>query len=293
MKNDDQPVGRVLSRREALALMGAAGAAVLAACAPGQSGTGQPTGEPTQAPSSVPTLSPSSLPTPASAVATAVTSPSCVVRPEMTEGPYFVDEQLNRSDIRSEPSDGSVKEGVPLALAFNVSQVTGDGCAPLAGATVDVWHCDAQGIYSGVSDQALGFDTVGQKFLRGYQVTDENGIARFSTIFPGWYTGRTVHIHFKIRTTSSSNQSYEFTSQLYVDDALTDQVHAQEPYAGKGRRDTTNDTDMHYQNGGDQMLLALTGANGGYTATFDIGLDLSDTDTGQPDSFQQPGGGPP
>lgn len=280
--NDDIPVGRILSRREVLALLGVAGASLVAGCAtgglaPASSGTVPPT--------------PAAEATVAATVET-VALPTCVVRPEMTEGPYFVDEQLNRSDIRTEPSDGSVKEGVPLALAFRVSQVTSDGCTPLAGATVDVWHCDALGIYSGVSDNALGVDTTGQKFLRGYQVTDENGSAQFMTIFPGWYTGRTVHIHFKVRTTTPANESYEFTSQLYIDDALTDQVFTQEPYAAKGERDTTNATDMHFANGGDQLLLALTEADEGFSATFDIALDLSDADTGAADSFQQGGGGP-
>jgi protocatechuate 3,4-dioxygenase beta subunit len=118
--------------------------------------------------------------------------------------PYFVDNQLNRSDIRIDPSDGSVKEGAPLRLAFQVSDVSANACSPLAGAQVDVWHCDALGVYSGVSDP--GFDTSGQLWLRGYQVTDESGYCEFTTIYPGWYSGRAVHIHFKIRTDPYSNQ---------------------------------------------------------------------------------------
>ena len=122
---------------------------------------------------------------------------SCIVRPEMTEGPYFVDERLNRSDIRSDPSDGSVRPGVQLALTFVVSRIDDSSCTPFEGAVVDVWHCDAGGIYSDVQD--TGFDTVGEKFLRGYQVTDASGVASFVTIYPGWYQGRTVHVHFKAR----------------------------------------------------------------------------------------------
>jgi len=265
MENDDRQVGRILSRREFFALFGTAGAAMLAACAPGQSGSAQPTSAPTQASSSVPTQ--------ATPITISVASPSCIVRPEQTEGPYFVDEKLNRSDVRSDPSDGSVKEGLPLQIVFNVSQINSGGCTSLVGATVDIWHCDALGVYSDATDP--GFNTIGKKFLRGYQVTDTNGIAQFTTIYPGWYQGRTVHIHFKIRTNSGSGSAYEFTSQLFFDDSLTDQVHAQAPYASKGQRTLRNDGDNIFQNGGDQLMLQLTEAVESYTTTFDIGLQMS------------------
>jgi protocatechuate 3,4-dioxygenase beta subunit len=115
---------------------------------------------------------------------------------------------------------------------------------------------------------------VGETFLRGYQMTDENGTARFATIYPGWYQGRAVHIHFKIRTDPESEQGYEFTSQLYFDDALTDQVHAQAPYAEKGERDLRNDDDGIFRDGGDELTLPLTeDGQGGYRATFDIALE--------------------
>lgn len=275
--DDDRPIGRVLSRREMLALLGTTGATFfLGGCAVPGLGGRPPGGGPGSVESS----------TDLSALATVNASlpAGCVVRPEMTEGPYFVDEELNRSDIRSDPTDGTIKEGVPLALALNVSQINGQSCTPLAGATVDIWHCDALGVYSDVTD--TGFDTIGQKFLRGYQVTDENGVVQFSTIYPGWYSGRTVHIHVKIRTEATDGAAYEFTSQLYFDDTLTDQIHAQEPYAGKGgERDTRNDTDMHYANGGDQLLLALAEDGEGYAATFEFALDLSDSEAGESDSF--------
>jgi protocatechuate 3,4-dioxygenase beta subunit len=196
--------------------------------------------------------------------------PACVVRPELTEGPYFVDERLDRADIRSDPSSGEVQEGALLALTFRVSQVGDGGCAPLEGAWVDVWHCNALGVYSDVSDP--GFDTSGQQFLRGYQVTDANGVAAFTTIYPGWYSGRTVHIHFKIRTDPDAPQGYEFTSQLFFDEALNDQVHAQQPYASKGYRNTLNRADRIYD---EQLLLTVTETEQGYAATFDIGLQMS------------------
>jgi protocatechuate 3,4-dioxygenase beta subunit len=303
MENDDRQVGRILTRREVIALLGAAGAAMLTGCLPGQSNSAQPTSTSGQAQSTAPTAetplsseaaTATTMPEQASPTADtasqAPNQPSCVVRPEQTEGPYFVDEKLNRSDIRSDPSDGSVKEGVPLQLAFLVSQV-GSNCTPLAGAQVDVWHCDALGVYSDATDPS--WNTVGKKFLRGYQLTDANGSAQFTTIYPGWYQGRTVHIHFKIRTTSTSGQSYEFTSQLFFDETITDQVHAEQPYATKGERTLRNDGDNIYQNGGSQLLLSPTKSGQSYSATFDIGLDLSDTSTGQSDHFQQSGGSAP
>ena len=112
--------------------------------------------------------------------AIAASIPGCVLRPEQTEGPYFIDEKLNRSDIRSDPSDKSIKPGVPLRLEFQVSTVTANSCGPLSGAMVDVWHCDALGVYSDVQDSVA--DSRGKKFLRGYQVTDEKGIANFLTV---------------------------------------------------------------------------------------------------------------
>jgi protocatechuate 3,4-dioxygenase beta subunit len=115
----------------------------------------------------------------------AVTAPSCVVRPQQTEGPYFVDERLPRADIRSNPSDGSVSEGVPLRLAFHVSRIAGDTYTPLQGAVIDVWNCDVRGRYSDVSDMNAFFDTRGKKFLRGSQTTDASGSAQFITIYPG------------------------------------------------------------------------------------------------------------
>ena len=121
------------------------------------------------------------------------------MQPEQTEGPYFVDKMLDRSDIRTDAVTAAIKGGLPLRIAFTVSQIASDGtCALLPGAQVDLWQCDAAGVYSGVKDRS--FDTTGQTFLRGHQVTDAGGTANFLTIYPGWYQGRAVHVHFKIRT---------------------------------------------------------------------------------------------
>jgi protocatechuate 3,4-dioxygenase beta subunit len=195
----------------------------------------------------------------------------CVVRPQQTEGPYFVDEKLQRSDIRSDPATGEVRPGAMLALAFNVSTLRGGACAPLAGAVVDVWHCDATGIYSDARDP--GGSTVGQKFLRGAQTTDAAGLARFTTIYPGWYPGRAVHIHFKVRTTPTAASGQEFTSQIYFDDAVTDQIYAQEPpYARRGQRRLRNEADGLFRSGGRQLLAVVARAEQGYTTSFDLAL---------------------
>jgi protocatechuate 3,4-dioxygenase beta subunit len=199
-------------------------------------------------------------------------TPACVVRPSQTEGPYFVEEKLERSDIRSEPGQGTPKPGVPLRVAFKVSRVNAGECVPLAGAQIDVWHCDAAGIYSDVRDP--GFDTRGQKFLRGYQKTDANGVATFSTIYPGWYRGRAVHIHFKVRYPADAKRTHEFTSQIYFDDALSDTIFTAAPYASRGKRDTRNADDGIYSRGGRQLMLPLAKEDAGYAGTFELGLTI-------------------
>lgn len=203
-------------------------------------------------------------------------APFCVARPRQTEGPYFVDARLERSDLRSDPTDGTLKPGVPVALAFHVSRYDGDACKPLAGAVVDLWQCDALGVYSGVQDFAGRFDTREQRFLRGYQVTDSRGMARFTTLYPGWYSGRAVHIHFKVRTDPEAGHGLEFTSQLYFDDALTDRVHQQAPYAERGPRNVRNDRDGIYRrSGGDELVLDLTESGEGYTGAFHLALAMN------------------
>ncbi|MET0515914.1 MAG: intradiol ring-cleavage dioxygenase [Nitrospiraceae bacterium] len=242
MTPDDPPLGRLLSRREVLRLLGATGTLWLAGDL-----------------------------NPFRAVADSG-SPSCVVRPEQTEGPYFVDERLHRSDIRSDPTDGLVRPGTPLALTVLVSRLGAGDCQPLPGAQVDIWHCDALGIYSDVRDP--DFNTVGRKFFRGYQITDTRGEARFVTIYPGWYEGRTVHIHFKIRSAPAARRSFEFTSQMYFDDGLTDRVYADPPYAARGPRTGRNQHDRIFRRGGDQLMLVPTATADGYAATFAVALQL-------------------
>ncbi len=244
LHQDDTPRGQLLSRKEAVQLLAGAGAFMLV----GRVAFGQ--------------------------------EDTCVVRPELTEGPYYVEDELERSDIRLDTTDGSVRAGAVLNLAFEVTELIDGVCVPLEGAIVEIWHCDADGVYSGVSD--AGFDTVGQNFLRGYQITDENGTAGFTTIYPGWYSGRAVHIHFKVRSSANSNEAFEFTSQLFFDDVLTDDVHAESPYAAKGYRDTLNSEDGIFQSGGDQLLLDISGNSAdGFLSVFNIALELNGgTETG-------------
>lgn len=266
LDDDDRLIGRVLSRREVLALLGAGGVAMtIAACAPGgSSGTSAgPTSAATAAASDAAT------PTATSGSAGAGALPSCVVAPELTEGPYYVDVNLERSDIRPNTGDGTVAEGAPLELGWLVSQVDGDGCMPLEGAIVDVWHCDALGVYSGVQGSA------GTDFLRGFQRTDANGAASFTTVYPGWYTGRAVHIHFKIRTDPDAEAGFEFTSQLFFDDALSQQVYASGVYASKGAQDQTNESDGIFGQSGGATLLDVTKDGETYKTTFEIAVQLA------------------
>jgi protocatechuate 3,4-dioxygenase beta subunit len=135
-----------------------------------------------------------------------------------------------------------------------------------------VWHCDAAGVYSDVSAQR----SVGEDYLRGYQLTDDKGVARFQTIYPGWYMGRAVHVHFKIRAFSGVQKTYEFTSQVFFADATTDQVYSAAPYSSRPVRDTRNANDMVYagnNNSGSQLLVKLgSDGAGGYVGTFSVGL---------------------
>jgi protocatechuate 3,4-dioxygenase beta subunit len=232
MHSDDRGIGKVLSRREILTRLGSA--AILA---------GVPLRLRAQA------------------------LPACIATPAQMEGPFFSDARLNRSDIRSDPSDKSVKDGVPLALTLRVSSVTATGCVPLAGAIVDVWHCDAAGAYSD-SDRS----TSGKRFLRGYQMTDGGGAVSFTTIYPGWYPGRAVHIHFKVRVMAGPALGHEFTSQLYFTDAVSDHVFARRPYSARGKPDVRNNDDGLFRRGGARLLVALTENRGGYAGEFSVGI---------------------
>ncbi|MFL5722710.1 MAG: intradiol ring-cleavage dioxygenase [Chloroflexota bacterium] len=258
--DDDRLIGRVLSRREVLALMGIVSAgAVAVACAPGSSASGSATAAASGSAAGT------ALAT-ATAVAVASSLPSCVVVPELTEGPYYVNENLDRSDIRVDTSDGSVSEGAVLTLDWVVSQVDGNACIPLEGVLVDVWHCDAAGAYSDVGGEQ------GHDYLRGYQHTDASGKARIVTVYPGWYRGRAVHIHFKIRTDAAASSGFEFTSQLFFDDAFSQTVYETGVYAAKGPQDVMNDNDQIYNQSQGMTLLDVVKDGDGYRSTFEVAI---------------------
>ena len=261
-----------MSRREALGAMGGVGAAFLVGCASNGissvDGGGSNTGADAAAAGAVDQ---------GSAGAVDAGTLDCVVTPSETEGPFFVDENLNRSDITTGTTEAFVVNGMPMTLAFYVYQVSGKTCTPLSGAQVDVWHASAEGAYS---DEASGMiqskSTVGEKYLRGYQLTDANGLVNFTTIYPGWYMGRTIHIHFKVRTFAAGAKTYEFTSQVFIDDAINDIVLNQAPYNTRGNRSVRNANDMVFGSGAGSLQMNVQALGGGasYAGAFSIGLNI-------------------
>lgn len=186
----------------------------------------------------------------------------CKLTPEAVEGPFYFDPRLERGDI----TDG--KEGAPLKVAFQV--VEADSCAAHKDARVDIWHSDAHGLYSGYQSQSTG-SAAGEKFLRGHQRTDADGFARFNTIYPGWYPGRTPHIHFKVFLAAS----HMVTGQLYFPDHVTENVYAtRHPYVTrKEERDTFNSTDYIFRRqGGADTLCDVREEGGRYHAALIIGI---------------------
>jgi uncharacterized protein (TIGR03437 family) len=206
---------------------------------------------------------------------------TCVnVAGAQTEGPYWVEENLNRSDIRTDPTDGTIRPGVMLNLKVNVVNENGTTCVPLAGAKVDIWHCDSGGVYS---DEAAN-NTSGKKFLRGYQVTDDNGAVNFITIYPGWYSGRTIHIHFRIRTYSGTTKLDEFVAQIFFDETINDAVMNLAPYSTRPNRDTrnANDSVLTGTRNGAIVYADVTQTATGYSATATIGVSMNTTAASPP-----------
>ena len=162
-------------------------------------------------------------------------APSCTVTPELTEGPYYFDVDKVRSDIRED------RDGARLRLAVRVRDA--ESCEPISNAVADVWHCDALGSYSGFNEEGT--------FLRGAQVTNAKGVAEFITLYPGWYSGRTAHIHAKVHL---DNQTV-LTTQLFFDDDFTSAVYEEDPYATRPDRDVLNDSDSIFD---DQLVMKLS-----------------------------------
>jgi protocatechuate 3,4-dioxygenase beta subunit len=181
------------------------------------------------------------------------TSPDCVLTPELTEGPYYLDLDLMRRDIT---------EGRPgLAYDLAVKVVDAESCEPIEGSIVDVWHCDAEGVYSGVQ----GDDGT---FLRGVQVADGTGTATFRTIFPGWYQGRAVHIHLKV---IQGGQTW--TGQLFFAEQTLEAVYALEPYSERGPADVPNESDGIFGESGGSTVVATRLSGDRASSQVTIGVE--------------------
>ncbi|MBI3715702.1 MAG: hypothetical protein HY255_06880 [Betaproteobacteria bacterium] len=196
---------------------------------------------------------------------------ACVLSPALTEGPFFVDHGLRRADLRVGSKDPSTIRGVPLTLRLQLVDATG-ACAPIAGARVDVWHANVDGLYSAEPAQVMQpQDTSADSFLRGYQTSDALGRVQFLTIFPGRYGRRAPHIHFKVRRYTGDRMAYEYTSQLFFEDDFASHLYASAPH-GYGRQSgATNRADHIY----DPHLLVVLGkapTSDGYEGDIVIGL---------------------
>lgn len=187
----------------------------------------------------------------------------CLLQPEVTEGPFYLDTGLLREDI----TEG--RPGLPMVLRL---QVVGVDCTPVSGARVDVWHCDAAGAYSGV-------EGAGGTFLRGIGFTAADGVATFRTIFPGWYRGRTTHIHFKVILGDRD----VLTGQVFFDQTLADTIHAEhDAYEARGLADTRNEADRIARAAGQGSVCALRlpEPDGEAEAALVIGIDPDGKGTG-------------
>jgi protocatechuate 3,4-dioxygenase beta subunit len=190
---------------------------------------------------------------------------SCVLTPELTEGPYYIPgEKVRRIMTVGKP-------GAPLELHLGVLDVS--TCHALTGATVDIWHCDAGGIYSGFVAASTGGPGGGgptdkRTFLRGIQPTNAQGVATFQTIYPGWYHGRAVHIHVKVHL----GGNVVHTGQLFFSDTLTDTVYRRAPYNSRPNRDTRNVDDSIYRNGGSRSVLGVQKSGSGYVGKVMMGV---------------------
>jgi protocatechuate 3,4-dioxygenase beta subunit len=189
------------------------------------------------------------------AVATGLVT--CVLTPEQTEGPFY----LAGEKVRRNITEG--RPGTPVTLRLKVVNVS--NCKPIKNAAVDIWHTDALGVYSGVQGSS-------GTFMRGIQRTDANGLAVFKTVYPGWYNGRTVHIHVKVHL----GGNVVHTGQLFFSDTLTDRVYRSSPYNKRPSRTTRNANDSIFVNGGRKSILNVRRRSaGGYLGKITMGVHRS------------------
>jgi protocatechuate 3,4-dioxygenase beta subunit len=239
-----------IDRRVALTTLGTVSlGAVLAACGSSSPESSTSTNAPT---TSTAGQSTSSTTTGGATTSIFDAAASCTLSPEQTEGPYYFDVDMIRGDIRDD------REGTTLRLALRVLDAA--TCSPLPDAVVDIWHCDALGVYSGFDEGE------GATFLRGAQVTNTDGVAELVTIYPGWYRGRTIHIHVKVHLDNST----VLTSQLYFPEDVTAQVYSRQPYASDPGRDTSNAEDNIFD---ERMVMTLTEDGDGYLAAMNVNVE--------------------
>jgi len=208
--------------------------------------------------------------------ATATTDSGCIVTATETEGPYpYPGGELTNPLERSNITEGT-QTGVPLTLTITVVNVD-SSCALVENARVDIWHCNKDGYYSGYANQPgiLGSKSyTGQTFLRGYQITDANGQVKFVTIFPGWYSGRTTHIHFEVYV----NNVMKKTTQIAFTQSIVDAVDVSTLYASLGVNPITNASDSIMGDSATDLAnetVSLSGSiSAGYTGNYTIGLAL-------------------
>ena len=232
-----RPVSRPVTRRSALLALGGFG--ILVACSGKKSDT-----------TSLGSPSPSA----AATTTTSSSAPTCVLTPEATEGPYYVAGAPTRGDVREE------QPGAPLALTIQVLDAT--SCQPISNADVEIWHANATGAYSGVQGNS-------DDWLRGHQTTDSRGQARFTTVYPGWYTGRAPHIHMKVHVGGNTVH----TGQLFFNDATNTQVYSHGIYASRGNANQTNENDMIYQQaGGASAIVPVKQSGVGYAGDISVGV---------------------
>jgi protocatechuate 3,4-dioxygenase beta subunit len=250
--------------------------------------------------------------------------PGCTLTPEQEEGPYYLDDRA----IRREISEG--RRGVPLSL--RVALVDAKSCRPLPHAAVDIWHCDALGVYSGFTAMngngppggpppggpPGGFGEHGPppmpsphgsrhtdatRYLRGVQISDERGRVEFTTLYPGWYVGRTIHIHLKVHVASSVDGANDrgghvcHTGQLFFPEDITAEVARLDPYAtrlGVHRTLQSEDGVFRGQHGSASML-ELTRMERGNAGGFIAATTLAVDPRAVPAAVRQfgPGGPPP
>lgn len=186
----------------------------------------------------------------------------CVLTPGTTEGPYYFDPGLERRDI----TEG--KPGARLDLAL---QIVDSQCRPIEGARADIWHCDAGGLYSNYAGQGddRSTSTRGETFLRGTQFSDENGVAHFDTIYPGWYPGRTPHIHFMIYL----DQKKALTGQLFFPDEVSVALYqSRAPYNERPNPNVLNTNDGIARRAGSAAMAQIAQMDTGFDASLVIGV---------------------